>query len=63
MAFGFQAILVSAEAHLVDETWIGQRLGKDFSTYLDSLATPVDPCGEGFHTLVTNGPLSGRVKS
>jgi uncharacterized protein (TIGR00290 family) len=57
---GFEAIIVSAQARLIDEEWIGRRVDRDFMDYLK--AKNVDLCGENgeYHTLVVNGPLFKR---
>jgi diphthine-ammonia ligase len=57
---GFEAVIVSAQAELIDEGWVGQRLDRKFLAYLKS--RDVDLCGENgeYHTLVVNGPLFKR---
>jgi uncharacterized protein (TIGR00290 family) len=57
---GFEAIIVSAQARLIDEEWIGRRVDRDFMNYLK--AKNIDLCGENgeYHTLVVNGPLFKR---
>ena len=57
---GFKAIIVSAQAELIDEGWVGQRLDRNFLSYLK--ARNIDLCGENgeYHTLVVNGPLFKR---
>jgi len=57
---GFEAIIVSASDELIDEGWVGQRLGRKFLSYLKT--RNVDLCGENgeYHTLVVNGPLFKR---
>jgi diphthine-ammonia ligase len=57
---GFEAIIVSAKAELIDEDWIGQRVDRNFLEYLK--AKNIDLCGENgeYHTLVVNGPLFKR---
>ena len=57
---GFKAIIVSAQAELIDEGWVGQRLDRKFLSYLK--ARNIDLCGENgeYHTLVVNGPLFKR---
>ena len=54
---GFEAIIVSAKAELIDEDWIGRRVDRDFMQYLK--AKDIDLCGENgeYHTLVVDGPL------
>jgi len=57
---GFEAIIVSASAELIDKEWVGQRVGRDF---MDNLkAKHIDVCGENgeYHTLVVDGPLFKR---
>jgi len=57
---GFEAIIVSAKAELIDEDWIGQRADRKFMQYLK--AKNIDICGESgeYHTLVVNGPFFKR---
>jgi diphthine-ammonia ligase len=57
---GFEAIIVSARAELIDEDWVGKRVDKNFMEYLK--AKSIDLCGESgeYHTLVVNGPLFKR---
>jgi uncharacterized protein (TIGR00290 family) len=57
---GFEAIIVSAKAELIDEGWVGRRVDRDFMEYLK--AKNIDVCGENgeYHTLVVNGPLFKR---
>jgi diphthine-ammonia ligase len=57
---GFEAVIVSARAELIDEEWIGKRLDRNFMDYLK--AENIDLCGENgeYHTLVVNGPLFKR---
>jgi diphthine-ammonia ligase len=54
---GFEAVIVAADARLIDQEWLGRRVDKDFIAYLKSKA--IDPCGESgeYHTIVVNGPL------
>ena len=60
IAAGFEAIIVSAKAELIDKDWIGRRVDRDFLQYLQ--AKNIDVCGENgeYHTLVINGPLFKR---
>lgn len=57
---GFEAIIVSAKAELIDEGWIGQQVDRKFMEYLK--AKNIDLCGENgeYHTLVVDGPLFNR---
>ena len=57
---GFEAVIVSAQAELIDRGWVGQRLDRKFLAYLKT--RNVDLCGENgeYHTLVVNGPLFKR---
>jgi uncharacterized protein (TIGR00290 family) len=59
-ASGADAIIVTARAEFLDETWLGRTLRRDM---LDELARlGVDPCGERgeYHTVVTNSRLFSR---
>ncbi len=57
---GFEAIVVGAQARLIDQEWLGRRVDGDFMNYLKS--KNIDLCGENgeYHTLVVNGPLFKR---
>jgi len=57
---GFSAIVMSADAKLVDPVWVGRPLDDDFLSYLESRG--IDPCGENgeYHTLVIDGPIFSR---
>jgi diphthine-ammonia ligase len=54
---GFEAVIVAADARLIDQAWLGRRVDRDFINYLK--ARGIDPCGESgeYHTVVVNGPL------
>ena len=54
---GGDAIIVTARAEYLDESWLGRRL--DRSVLPEFAKAGVDPCGERgeYHTLVTNAPL------
>jgi uncharacterized protein (TIGR00290 family) len=53
---GFKTIVVCIKAELLDESFAGRVIDKDF---LKDLPTNVDPCGENgeFHTFVYDGPI------
>jgi diphthine-ammonia ligase len=57
---GFEAVIVSAQAELIDRGWVGRRLDRNFLSYLKT--GNIDLCGENgeYHTLVVNGPLFKR---
>jgi diphthine-ammonia ligase len=57
---GFEAVIVSAQAKLIDADWIGRRVDRSFMEHLK--AKNIDLCGENgeYHTLVVNGPLFKR---
>lgn len=57
---GSEAVIVTARAEHLDESWLGRVLHKDMSAELRRLG--VDACGERgeYHTLVTNTPLFTR---
>jgi len=57
IASGAEAIIVTARAEYLDETWLGRRLER--SVLADFVRAGVDPCGERgeYHTLVTDAPL------
>jgi uncharacterized protein (TIGR00290 family) len=53
---GFKTIVVCVKAGLLDESFAGRVIDKDF---LKDLPANVDPCGENgeFHTFVFDGPI------
>lgn len=53
---GFKTIVVCVKAELLDESFAGRIIDKDF---LKDLPANVDPCGENgeFHTFVFDGPV------
>ncbi len=60
IASGSDALIVTARAEFLDETWLGRRLD---ATCIPAFARlGVDPCGERgeYHTVVTNAPLFNR---
>ena len=60
---GFEAILMSGDAELFGEEWLGRKLDLKFLSYLEGKG--IDPCGENgeYHTLVVGGPIfSRRIK-
>ena len=60
---GFEAVVVGAQASLIDEEWVGRGVDRDFMNYLK--AKDIDLCGENgeYHTLVVNGPLfKGKIE-
>ena len=59
-ASGADALIVTARAALLDDSWLGRPLRREM---LDAFAQlGVDPCGERgeYHTVVTNSPLFSR---
>lgn len=53
---GFKAVVVAANAQLLDQSFLGRNLDKAF---LADLPKGVDPCGENgeFHSFVYDGPI------
>lgn len=53
---GFKTIVVCTKAEVLDESFVGRIIDKDFLT---DLPKGVDPCGENgeFHTFVFDGPI------
>lgn len=53
---GFKAITVCVNAKLLNDSFCGRIIDRDF---IDSLPEGVDPCGENgeFHTFVFDGPI------
>jgi diphthine-ammonia ligase len=56
-ASGADALIVTARAEFLDETWLGRPLRREMLDAFTALG--VDPCGERgeYHTVVTNSPL------
>lgn len=54
---GFEAVIVSTQANLLGEDWVGRKLDKSFLRDIKKLKN-VDICGENgeYHSLVLNGP-------
>ena len=54
---GADALIVTARAEFLDESWLGRPLRREMLGQFTRLG--VDPCGERgeYHTLVTNSPL------
>jgi diphthine-ammonia ligase len=57
IASGSQALIVTARAALLDDTWLGRPLCREMLSEFAALG--IDPCGERgeYHTLVTDSPL------
>ena len=55
---GFKAIVVSTQADLLGEEWVGRTLDASFLRDIRNVKT-IDPCGENgeYHTLVIDGPM------
>jgi uncharacterized protein (TIGR00290 family) len=58
---GFRAVVVSTQAALLGEEWIGRAIDEGFISDVSS-CSGVDPCGENgeYHSLVVEGPLFSR---
>lgn len=54
---GFDATVVSTQASLLDESWVGRKLDKQFLADIQKLPK-LDVCAENgeYHSFVTNGP-------
>jgi diphthine-ammonia ligase len=59
-ASGADALIVTARAAFLDQTWLGRPLRRDMLDAFTRLG--VDPCGERgeYHTAVTSSPLFSR---
>jgi uncharacterized protein (TIGR00290 family) len=57
VASGSEALIVTARAAYLDETWLGRPLKRELLAEFTRLG--VDPCGERgeYHTVVTRSPL------
>lgn len=55
---GFEAIVVSTQSDLLDESWVGRKLDQSFLDDIKKLKN-VDICGENgeYHSLVLDGPI------
>lgn len=60
IASGAEALIVTARAQFLDETWLGRALARDMAP--DFVRLGVDKCGElgEYHTVVTHSPLFSR---
>jgi uncharacterized protein (TIGR00290 family) len=60
---GFQAVVISVRADLLDEEWLGRIVDRKFLQDLRDLNKNITPCGEAgeFHTLVVDGPLFHKL--
>lgn len=58
MESGFEAIVVSTQADLLDQEWVGRKLDKLFLRDIKRLNN-IDICGENgeYHSLVIDGPI------
>lgn len=56
LSLGFRAVVLCANAQLLDESFVGREIDERF---LDDLPASVDPCGENgeFHTFCFDGPI------
>lgn len=57
---GGEALIITARAEFLDETWLGRPLRRELLSEFNRLG--VDPCGERgeYHTVVTNTSLFSR---
>lgn len=55
---GFETIVVSTNADLLGEEWVGRAIDRDFIFDVGKLGN-VTPCGESgeYHTMVVDGPI------
>lgn len=53
---GFKAYVICVDAKILDHSFVGRVLDREF---IDQLPSGIDPCGENgeFHTLVVDGPI------
>jgi uncharacterized protein (TIGR00290 family) len=61
IASGAEALIVTARAEFLDDTWLGRTLSADMAA--DFIRLGVDKCGERgeYHTVVTRSPLFSRA--
>lgn len=61
MNLGFEATVVSVQADILDESWIGRKIDEKFLQDIRTIEG-IDICGENgeYHTLVTGGPIFER---
>lgn len=55
---GFEAVIVSTQANILDESWVGRKLDMNFLEDIKKLEN-IDICGENgeYHSLVLDGPI------
>ena len=55
---GFEAVVVSTQADLLNESWVGRKLDPSFLEDIGRMKN-IDACGENgeYHTLVVDGPI------
>lgn len=53
---GFRAVIITINSELLDKSFVGREIDKDF---IQDLPSNVDPCGENgeFHTFCFDGPI------
>jgi len=58
---GFKAIITSAQANKLDQSWVGRTIDKKLISDLEKLGN-VDLCGENgeFHSFVYDGPIFSK---
>lgn len=58
ISLGFKAIVTATQAKLLDESWVGRQVDREFMQDLEK-KKGVDLCGENgeFHTFVFDGPI------
>jgi uncharacterized protein (TIGR00290 family) len=56
---GFEAIVVTVKNDILNDSYLGRKVDKEFIEELFRLNRGIDPCGEKgeFHTFITGGPL------
>ncbi len=56
ISMGFKAVVVCADAHKLDQHYVGREINHSF---IEDLPSGVDPCGENgeFHSFVYDGPI------
>lgn len=60
LSAGYSAVIITADARLIEAKWLGRRVDEEFLAYLRQ--RNLDVCGEKgeYHTLVVDGPLFAK---
>ncbi|MBU0634185.1 MAG: diphthine--ammonia ligase [Candidatus Omnitrophica bacterium] len=64
IGLGFETIIVAVKSGILDGSYLGRKINREFVEEISGLGRDIDPCGENgeFHTFVIAGPLFGKKK-